>query len=433
MIAVIKNSLWLMLEKVLFALAGIFISVYVARYLQPEKFGVITYLLAIVAITVPLIQLGADNVIFNRIARRESAGIRLMLMSAKLRGFLFIFTSIAILLWGGIYLPAEQKWMLVLVLVSSWFSIQDVYRIYYDATLHSKKNTFINNAGMMLSMLLRVVLVKASMGMAWFIIPYIVNSAVPYFIRRRMFKRSHPPTMTRKRWQKRQGRYNSYMFKVGLPLAISTLSIVIFTRIDQIMLGSMVGTHAVGLYGAAISLSQGWAFVPMALLTSLMPSIARQRTWDEQRNLIRLMYLVILACSLPVVLLLGYFAEPLVLMLFGSAYAESATIIPICAVTMLFALLGTLSYRVIVLFSGYRFIAIKMPLVALINIALNYLLIPKFGLKGAAISTLLAEFCSFFVLNMFFQKGKITALQLTCFQCIPLMTRRVISHVKKYS
>ncbi len=199
------------------------------------------------------------------------------------------------------------------------------------------------------------------------------------------------------------------------------------------MLGSMVGTHAVGLYGAAISLSQGWAFVPMALLTSLMPSIARQRTWDEQRNLIRLMYLVILACSLPVVLLLGYFAEPLVLMLFGSAYAESATIIPICAVTMLFALLGTLSYRVIVLFSGYRFIAIKMPLVALINIALNYLLIPKFGLKGAAISTLLAEFCSFFVLNMFFQKGKITALQLTCFQCIPLMTRRVISHVKKYS
>ncbi|WP_114193405.1 oligosaccharide flippase family protein [Edaphovirga cremea] len=214
MIAVIKNSLWLMLEKVLFALAGIFISVYVARYLQPEKFGVITYLLAIVAITVPLIQLGADNVIFNRIARRESAGIRLMLMSAKLRGFLFIFTSIAILLWGGIYLPAEQKWMLVLVLASSWFSIQDVYRIYYDATLRSKKNTFINNAGMMLSMLLRVVLVKASMGMAWFIIPYIVSSAVPYFIRRRMFKRSHPPTMKRKRWKKRQGRYNSYMFKI---------------------------------------------------------------------------------------------------------------------------------------------------------------------------------------------------------------------------
>lgn len=68
-----------------------------------------------------------------------------------------------------------------------------------------------------------------------------------------------------------QRRYGRYLLKVGLPLAVSGLSIVIYTRIDQIMIGNYLGEHSVGLYSAAITLSQGWVFVPIALITSMMP------------------------------------------------------------------------------------------------------------------------------------------------------------------
>ncbi|MEW7000850.1 polysaccharide biosynthesis C-terminal domain-containing protein [Serratia ureilytica] len=93
--------------------------------------------------------------------------------------------------------------------------------------------------------------------------------------------------------------------------------------------------------------------------------------------------------------------------------------------------MGTVSYRSIVLFAGYRFIAIKMPLVAVANVVMNLLLIPRYGLIGAAVSTLLAEFISFFVLNSLFRGGKITRLQLTCFYCLPrLVSKLRREHVK---
>ncbi|USQ48076.1 oligosaccharide flippase family protein [Serratia marcescens] len=75
--AIITNALWLMLERVSLSLSGIFVSIYVARYLGPAQFGALNYLLATIAIVVPLVQLGADSIIFNRVARRQPSGIRL--------------------------------------------------------------------------------------------------------------------------------------------------------------------------------------------------------------------------------------------------------------------------------------------------------------------------------------------------------------------
>lgn len=87
--AILHNAFWLMLERVSLSLSGVFVSVYVARYLGPAQFGALNYLLATIAIVVPLVQLGADSVIFNRVARRPDSGVRLMMASMQLRRRLF--------------------------------------------------------------------------------------------------------------------------------------------------------------------------------------------------------------------------------------------------------------------------------------------------------------------------------------------------------
>jgi O-antigen/teichoic acid export membrane protein len=138
-----------------------------------------------------------------------------------------------------------------------------------------------------------------------------------------------------------------------------------------------------------------------------------------------------LGLSLPVLLGLWWFAHPAIALLYGAAFQPAANILAICTLTSLFSVMGTVSYRSIVLFAGYRFIAIKMPLVAVANVVMNLLLIPRYGLIGAAVSTLLAEFISFFVLNSLFRGGKITRLQLTCFYCLPrLVSKLRREHVK---
>ncbi|CAI0696180.1 colanic acid exporter [Serratia entomophila] len=421
--AILVNAMWLMVERISLSLSGIFVSIYVARYLGPGQFGAINYLLATVAVLVPLAQLGADSIIFNRIARRRASGIRLMMASMRIRRRLFLLAALPLLVWQLLFRDTTEVVMLVLMLASAYFSVQDVYKIYYDATLKSKRNTIINNAVLILSILLRLGLVHAELSLAWFAVPYIVSSAIPYLVRRWMFCRENRAQIAAPRRLIKS--YEKYLFSVGLPLAVSSLSIVIYTRIDQLMLGNMLGTQAVGWYSAATTLAQGWVFVPMAMITSLMPGIAGSRQPEEQAYRIRLLNLIVLMISLPVLLFFVWFAQPVIELLYGAEFQPSAAILAVCTLTAMFGALGTVSYRSMVLFSGYRFIALKMPIVAVINVVLNILLIPRYGLMGAAISTLFSEFMSLFVLNAFFQRGKITRLLISCFYCIPPLIKKL--------
>ncbi len=75
---IIFNSLWVILERSCFAIGGIISAMYVARYLGPENFGTLSYLLSIMALVTPFIQLGSDNILFNRIAKKPASGICLM-------------------------------------------------------------------------------------------------------------------------------------------------------------------------------------------------------------------------------------------------------------------------------------------------------------------------------------------------------------------
>jgi O-antigen/teichoic acid export membrane protein len=232
----------------------------------------------------------------------------------------------------------------------------------------------------------------AQLSLEWFAIPYVLSSLIPYAVRWVLFRREQGGMRPISR--RHQRRYGRYLLKVGLPLAVSGLSIVIYTRIDQIMIGNYLGEHSVGLYSAAITLSQGWIFVPIALITSMMPGVANARTLAEQEGRIRLLYLVVLLLSMPVIVLLSLFPGPVVALMFGNSYRETATILALCSVTSLFSVMGTVSYRAIVLFGGYRFIAIKMPLAALTNVLMNLVLIPRYGIWGAAVSTLITRLFS---------------------------------------
>ncbi|MVZ10097.1 oligosaccharide flippase family protein, partial [Enterobacteriaceae bacterium 8376wG6] len=225
--AIITNALWLMLERVSLSLSGIFVSIYVARYLGPAQFGALNYLLATIAIVVPLVQLGADSIIFHRVARRPPSGIRLMLASMRLRRRLFLVVALPMLIWSYFSQPPAGQLMTLLLLISAYFSIQDVYKIYYDARLQSKRNTLINNLALLLSIGLRLALVSAALPLVWFAVPYILSSAVPYLVRLWLFRgeAAASPRVT----PRQAGRYGRYLLKVGLPLAISSLAIVIYT------------------------------------------------------------------------------------------------------------------------------------------------------------------------------------------------------------
>lgn len=431
--AIIYNSLWIILEKFCFAGAGIISAMYTARYLGPENFGTLSYLVSIIALILPFIQLGSDNILFNRIAKKPHSGLNLMVASLRIKLLMFIIFSIGLLGWAYYTLPREHFKILLFLLLGTFFTLRDIYKLYYDATLASKINLIINNTALVIFVAANLLFVWLHLSLVWFAVSLAGRSFIPYVVRRILFHRDQRAKglhYKRKMKAKYSRFYNIYLLKVGLPLAVSSLSIVIYTRIDQIMLANFIGYHAVGIYGAALAISGGWVLVPMALITSFMSTIASERDAVKAADRARMLYMITLALCAPVIIILGFFSHDIIQLVYGAAYKDSASILLICALTSLCSVLGTISYRIIIMHSGYHFVALKMPVIALLNIGLNYHFIPLFGIKGAALSTLLSEAVSLLVLNALFKKGLVTSQMFSAYKSIPKFIIEVQNYVK---
>jgi PST family polysaccharide transporter len=215
---------------------------------------------------------------------------------------------------------------------------------------------------------------EVALGAAFLIIAYAIHGES---IRRWMARTSVAMKLVRDSW----------------PLVFSGLVVMIYMRIDQIMIGEMIGEREVGLYSAAVRLSELWYFVPMAIAGSMFPRIVELRMSDMKQYTRRMqqMYDFLTWSSVAGALLLSFFAGPLINMLYGRQYVGAAGVLSIHAWTGVFVSLGVAS--------GKHLLAENLTVIAfyrsasgaIVNVLANLLLIPRYGVIGAAFSTLFSQ------------------------------------------
>jgi PST family polysaccharide transporter len=165
-------------------------------------------------------------------------------------------------------------------------------------------------------------------------------------------------------------------------------------KIDQIMLGQMVGDQAVGIFSAATRISEVWYFIPMVVVSSIFPAIlnAKEQSKELYHKYLQRLYALMVWMSIAVALPMTFLAIPLVEILYGKAYLESGIILSIHIWASVFVFLGVASSRWI-LAENRQILSLQRSLFGmLINVALNLLLIPLYGAIGAAVATVVAQF-----------------------------------------
>ncbi|MEQ8838039.1 MAG: flippase, partial [Lacipirellulaceae bacterium] len=177
------------------------------------------------------------------------------------------------------------------------------------------------------------------------------------------------------------------------PLILSALAIMIYMKIDQIMLGQMVGDEAVGIYSAAVRLSEVWYFIPMAVVTSVFPAIleAKKRSEAEYYARLQKLYDLMVLVSVAVALPMTFLATPLVGLLFGEAYVAAGTTLAIHIWAAVFVFLGVASGKWFLAENRQILSLQRTSLGAIANVGLNFLLIPHYGVVGAAIATVVSQ------------------------------------------
>lgn len=409
---VISNSLWMISEKFLSVFGTLIVTALTARYLGAEKIGFITYSITLYAFLVPLSSLGAQNIIFDRTSKNRRSGERLIIATDSVRSILFILLAIPFLIYL-IYLARsfQETIIVLLLLLYAYYQSKDIYPAYFNATLESRTNVTSNQLSLILSQIFRAILVFINASFFLFAIPYIILTGGAYFLKKIRFKKKTSGIDLKKKSKKA---YVKFIVLAGFPLAISSISILIYMRIGQVILAQQIGMAAVGYYNAASTIAQSWVFLPTVAVMMLMNRVLVKREKEDLGFSTVYLYaglLAIIACIF--IYIIGGWA---LIFAFGNGFKPAEDIVFIISLANMCGIWGLIGYRIIISKGGFKFLMVKAIIISLLNIALSYYLISISGLKGAAYSVLITEFFSATIANYFFNNGYLFKINLKIFK-----------------
>ncbi|MEZ9768948.1 oligosaccharide flippase family protein [Vibrio breoganii] len=405
----LSNTAWMFLEKATTIVGGIFISVYVARFLGPKDLGVINFYLSAVGLVIPLSQLGLPTLVFDKASKNTKLGIKIINSSYIVRNVIFFILSTIIVIYSYVYSESNSDFIIAVgMIASAYFSSNNIYRTFFDTSLKSKYNAVSSQIGLICSHLSRVLFVHMSLGVIYFTIPYIINSLVPYIIAKKKYVSMTKSIDTTKVSKK----YKQSLYKSAIPLSLVAFSTIVYVKINQVMLGVYFSPYEVGLYSSAVLLAQGWSAINTILVTSLLTKVFRERSKLIKLNGFSFIFLITMAISFIFSTIIYFYGEDLINILFGPEFIVQRGTLFSLSCASFFSSWGLLANRIIINHGGYKYVFIKTIFLGLLGVSLSSILVQSLGIYGAALSTLIIEFMGATLFTYLFKKANILKLQL---------------------
>lgn len=399
------NTSWMFAERILRLVAGVFVGVWVARYLGPEQFGVFSYAVAFVAIFGAIAKLGLDDIVVRDLVKVPNEYVQYLGTAfwLKLLGGLITVLVVAL---ATLFTDSDSTTNLYIFIISSGIVFQsfEVIDFYFQSKVLSKFISVCRLIQLILSSVLKIYLVLAGADLIWFVLVSLVDVVTVAVALNIAYK------MQRINWFYKSFNFNiaKQLLSNSWPLVFSGLVIMIYMRIDQIMIKEMMGAKEVGLYSAAVKLSEVWYFIPMIIANSLFPSIinAKNNNVDIYQSRIKRLYSFMIWLAIIIAIPTTFLSDWIITLLYGEAYKVAGEVLVIQIWAGVFVFLGVASGRWLTSENLQMFALIRSLSGVVVNITLNLILIPRFGLVGAAMATVIAQAVASFFVDMLSSKTR---------------------------
>ena len=388
---VLDNVGWLFFDKVLRMGVGLVVTAWIARYLGPEQYGIWNYAIAFAALFGTFATLGLDGIVVREVVKNPSARNEILgsAFALKLGGgaLAFAVSVVAIAYWT----PDDSLTFYLVLITAGIFLFQsfDAIDLFFQAQVQSKYSVLAKDASFVVFSIVRIVLILSGATIIAFAGAGLAEAALGALFLTLVFRNRGESIL---RWSA-NFRVVRAMLRDSWPLILSGLVIMVYMRIDQIMIGEMVGKAAVGTYAAAVRISEIWYFIPVAVASSMYPAILDLRDSNPDRYRLRLQQLydmltwLSVAGALVVSLLSGFIIH----LLYGAEYHEAASILVIHVWTGVFVSLGVASGKYLLAENLTKIAFYRSLSGAVANVLINLALIPRFGAIGAAFATLVSQ------------------------------------------
>ena len=419
------NTSWLLGERVLRMVVSLFVGIYVARYLGPEGFGLLSYTLSFVWLFSSLASFGLDDILVRELVQSPEKRNNLLgtVFWLKVCGTVVMGTAITLVL----QLKAEEQqtyWMIALITFGFLFQATNVVDFYFQSQVQSKFAVRAQAIQLILTSLFKIYLVWNQAELIWFAFALMLDQAVVAVLFLIMY-----------RWKIELFPFFSFTWTQAMklmrdawPLIFAGMVVSVYMKIDQVMLKEMLNTKAVGVYAAAVKLCEAWYFVPTAVIASLFPAVieARKKSEPLYEERVQKLYDLMVWGSVAVALPTTLFADWIILILYGADFQEAAVVLRIYIWAGVFVSLGVASSKWLVAENLQRYSFYITALGAVLNISCNLWLIPIYGIKGAALATIISySTVAYFSLGCF-RKTRKTFWTATSSLNVYLAFRRVL-------
>jgi len=395
----LKNTSWLFAEKVLRVFTGLIVGIWLSRYLGPNQLGVFSYAQSFVVLLTCMASLGIDSIVIRELVKSKNRNNDLILTSFLIKLFGAIF-SIFLLVIGIIFSSNDSFTNTLIIIIggATIFQVSSVFDLYFQSKVLSKYSVFGNIISLVISTLIKITLIiydAPLIAFAYLMLfdGFTLSVGLVYF-----FKQQTKFKIKNAKFSKEIA---LKLLKDSWPLALSTVAIVVYVKIDQIMIMHLLGNESVGNYAAAVRISEAWGIIPTIIMSSFFPAIINAKQKCEQTFIRRLkkLYAFMFLSAVCIAIPISLFSTKIILLLYGDMFSSASAVLSVHIWANIFVFLGLVSGRWFIAENLQIYSLINAVLGALLNIVLNFLFINSMGLIGAALATLISySFIAYFSL-----------------------------------
>lgn len=389
-----KNSAVLLTAQVISYIFSFFITIYIARYLGTEGFGILSFALAFTGMFSVLADMGLNTFMVREVAREPAARDRYVTNIFLIKTLLAVLTLILIVVTINL-LEYPPETILVVYILSLYIILNSLGGIFnsifqaYQQMEWQSIGTILNSA-----LLLGVVLmaIYLNLDVVAFASSYLLVSAVVLIYSFLIYIwKFHLPQfrVDLAFWHPTLGE----AWHFGLISIFST----VYVWIDTLILSLFQGNEAVGIYNAAYRLVLVYLFIPTVFNMSIFPVMSRFfiDAQDSLKRTVEKYFDFMILIGTPLAVGTALLAPEIIMFIFGDQYTGAIIALQILVWSILFIFLNSPFFQLMSSIDRQQTLTRIVAICMVVNIVLNLIFIPRYSYVAASIITVITEFLAF--------------------------------------
>ena len=392
----VKNVSWIFFGNLIHAILAFLLNILVARILNLNDNGMLTYAASWIAFFTSVGTLGFHGIISREFSKNEAKANDYIWSCIAGRLVFSVIAIIVLQIIVRISSPNEHTLHIIVLCqsMSILFGSFDMFIYWYRYKNQANVTAIYRLIAFGISAIWRVVAVAVIKSLTLYVIGIVAETALFIAFLIAFYSRHYTKTVHV------SGKTFFMMLKISYPFIFSAVLATIYGQADKIMLKNMIDNSSVALYNASALIAGLVVIIPTTIIEGFRPDIMDAKINDESlyRRRMRQLYAIIFWACIAYGIFITVFAKPIILILYGKKYLGAVSSLSLIVWYTSFSYFGAINNVYMVAEDVIKWVQVTTLLGAVLNIVLNFFFINLWGIVGAALASLLTQIFANFVL-----------------------------------